>query len=76
MDLIYERLLDVPREDLDHWFWRQMNGHESGLGVDLPFSILSLTVRCRFAFICSARPRSLRRIRPPHSIRFKRPVDR
>ena len=35
-DLIYERLLDVPREDLDHWFWRQMNGHESGLGVDLP----------------------------------------
>ncbi|MBN1543386.1 T9SS type A sorting domain-containing protein [candidate division KSB1 bacterium] len=34
----YERLLDVPREDLDHWFWRQLRGREEGLEVELPIS--------------------------------------
>ncbi len=27
-DLIYERLLEVPREDIDHWFWTQFHQYE------------------------------------------------
>ena len=36
-DRIYERILGMPREDLDHWFWQYMNLGEK-LDLKLPIS--------------------------------------